>query len=109
MAKLDGEALLEQIQTFNNEFDQLIQDRHEIGMEKYGALKFLEADTMNEALFELADLSNYARYTFIRIRLWMMNSEAYQLDGNYTFGETDAGDQETGNAGTTFTPVPEEG
>lgn len=63
------ENLIEAVQRYSDEFDDLIQERHVIGSEKYGPGKFLTVDTMQEALYELADLSNYARYTFIKIRL----------------------------------------
>lgn len=51
------------------EFDSLTKVRMVRGAEKYGANKFLAVDTLEEALFELADLSNYAMMTFIRIRV----------------------------------------
>jgi hypothetical protein len=52
-----------------DEFDELCKHRHALGEKKYGAGKFLTVDTLEEALFELSDLSNYAKYTFIRVRL----------------------------------------
>lgn len=58
----------DQLQQYSDEFDAMVRERHEMGAEKYGPGKFLTVDTMREALFELADLSNYARYTFIKIR-----------------------------------------
>lgn len=48
-------------------FDQMCQMRHEAGNEEYGPVAFLENDTLLMALEELADLSNYARYTFIKV------------------------------------------
>jgi hypothetical protein len=50
-------------------FDQMCQARHDMGRSKYGILTFLEMPTFEMALEELADLSNYARYTFIKIML----------------------------------------
>lgn len=50
-------------------FDDMCQERWTEGAEKYGPLRFLEADTIEMALEELADLSNYARMTFIRLEL----------------------------------------
>lgn len=66
---MDSEKLAESIQKYSDEFDELCRQRHEMGAEKYGPGKFLTVDTLEEALFELSDLSNYARYTFVRIRL----------------------------------------
>lgn len=56
------------LQQYSDEFDEMTLARHRKGAEKYGPGKFLSVDTMQEALYELADLANYARYTFIKIR-----------------------------------------
>jgi hypothetical protein len=57
------------LERYSEEFDEMVLERHRMGSKKYGPGKFLTVDTMEEALYELADLSNYARYTFIKIRL----------------------------------------
>jgi hypothetical protein len=57
------------IQKASELFDKMTVERHELGQEKYGAFKFLGANTVEEAMFELVDLSNYARYTFIKLAL----------------------------------------
>lgn len=54
---------------FNDNFEDMCRKRHEMGEEKYGAFKFMEVDSLEEAAEELIDLANYARYSFIRIRL----------------------------------------
>jgi hypothetical protein len=64
-----NEPPVELLEGLSDEFDEMCTHRHKKGAEKYGPGKFLVADTMEEALQELADLSNYARYTFIRVRL----------------------------------------
>jgi hypothetical protein len=69
---VDKEAMAQAVETFSAEFNLMTTQRHEKGAEKYGPGKFLTVDTLEEALFELADLSNYARYSFIRIRLLQM-------------------------------------
>ena len=66
------------IEEASNEFDRLCQERHERGAEKYGPLKFLTANTLEEAMEEVLDLGNYARYTYIR--LYMLNA---QLDEKF--------------------------
>lgn len=63
------EELASLIDAFSLEFDEMTRARHEMGSRKYGPGKFLTVDTMEEALFELADLANYARYTFVKVRL----------------------------------------
>jgi hypothetical protein len=61
--------LTDSIQKASELFDKMTVERHELGMEKYGPFKFLGANTVEEAMFELVDLSNYARYTFIKLAL----------------------------------------
>jgi hypothetical protein len=58
-----------QIDHYNREFDDACQERHEAGAEQYGAGKFLIVDTLEEAMFEVVDLANYARYTYIKLKL----------------------------------------
>jgi hypothetical protein len=57
------------IASLSEEFDEQCTARHKHGAEKYGAGKFLTVDTLEEAMQEIVDLSNYARYTYIRLRL----------------------------------------
>lgn len=42
-------------------------ERLDMGAEKYGALKFLSVDTLEEAMVEVLDLANYARMTYIKL------------------------------------------
>lgn len=63
-------------ESFNNvlnmlaeEFDQAMITRHDMGREKYGPGKFLVVDTLEEAIAEIVDLANYAKYSYIKIRL----------------------------------------
>lgn len=70
--------LVDLINEANAEFDRQVQERHDLGAQKYGQLAFLGKNTLEEAMFEVLDLANYARYTFIR--LYMMNA---QLDEKY--------------------------
>lgn len=62
-------------------FDQMCQERHTKGAEKYGPLKFLSANTLEEAMEEVVDLANYARYTFIK--LWWMNQQIDEATAKY--------------------------
>jgi len=47
----------------------MCEERHEEGARKYGPGKFLTVDTFQEALEEIVDLANYARYTYIKVRM----------------------------------------
>jgi hypothetical protein len=57
------------IAALSREFDEVTQQRHKAGALKYGPGKFLTVDTLQEACDEVADLANYARYTYIKLRL----------------------------------------
>jgi hypothetical protein len=58
--------LLDQLST---EYDIRTHERHEMGEEKYGAFKWLGVDTLEEAMQEVLDLGNYARYTYMKLAL----------------------------------------
>jgi hypothetical protein len=72
--------LMQMIQEAGSIFEEMRATRHEEGAEKYGAFKFLEANTLEEAMFEVVDLANYAMYTFIK--LWLLNEEIAGKFGN---------------------------
>jgi hypothetical protein len=55
--------------SLSEQFDVVAAARHAMGATKYGPGKFLSVDTIEEALAEIVDLANYARYTFIKLRL----------------------------------------
>jgi hypothetical protein len=81
-------SLAQLINAANNEYDERTQERHDEGADKYGPLKFLTVNTLEEAMQEVLDLGNYARYTYIR--LWLLNhmlDDAYGEDApqNITF------------------------
>lgn len=59
----------ELIQALSDRFDEECQHRHEMGREKYGPVKFLEVNAFQEAMDEVADLANYARYAWIKLAL----------------------------------------
>jgi hypothetical protein len=62
-------AIAAQLTAYSYEFDQSCEDRYRMGAEKYGPGKFLAVDTIAEALAEIVDLANYARFTFIKLRM----------------------------------------
>lgn len=59
----------EELSALSIEFDEMCQARHAMGAEKYGPVNFMKVDSIEMALEELADLANYTRYTFIKLRL----------------------------------------
>lgn len=60
----------ELLQRASDEFDRWCQERHARGAQEYGETNFLKVDTLEMAMEEVADLANYARYTFIK--LWLL-------------------------------------
>jgi hypothetical protein len=68
-------SLVELISEASASFDAQVQARHDLGAEKYGPVAFLGKNTVEEAMHELLDLANYARYTYIKMYLL-----AFQLE-----------------------------
>jgi hypothetical protein len=63
----ENEDLIEFIHQCSKEFDTLCQKRHEKGQEEYGQFTFLANDVIRMMAEELADVSNYARYHFVKL------------------------------------------
>lgn len=59
----------EAIESTARVFDQLCQDRHELGAKEYGQFTFLENDVVRMMLEELADTVNYCRMQGIKLLL----------------------------------------
>lgn len=66
---LDASEFKELLTTADRSFVTRSAERMQLGEEKYGPFKFLEADTLEEAMQEVIDLGNYARMTYIRLYL----------------------------------------
>jgi hypothetical protein len=62
-------TLMEEVKNYSMEFDLLCQERHEIGRERYGPTQFLNIDSLQMMIEEVVDAGNYARYTFIKLRM----------------------------------------
>jgi len=60
---------MELMEKFNEEFFELTQKRHEAGAVEYGPINFLGVDLPTFIYEEMADIANYARYIYIRMRL----------------------------------------
>jgi hypothetical protein len=65
------------IEEASNAFDTLCEERHVMGSAKYGPVKFLTINSIEEAMAEVLDLANYARYTFIK--LWLLNRQMQDI------------------------------
>jgi hypothetical protein len=68
--------------------DEEANYRHQDGAEKYGPLKFLTVDTLQEAYEEILDLINYARYTAVKVKLLqeVIAEQAAASEGSETTG-----------------------
>ena len=73
----DLQRLLEEADA---EFVRVAAERMEKGESKYGPLKFLGVDTLDEALQELVDFSNYARMMYIKVKLIQWSIAAIAQD-----------------------------
>jgi len=62
-------GLAEIVEKLSAEFDHRVIDRHRLGAEKYGPFSFFNKDMFEEACQEVLDLANYARYSYIKLRL----------------------------------------
>ena len=62
-------TLEERIEQLNEEFIDFCNERSIEGAETYGQYAFLENDMFQYMLEEIADLANYARFTYIKLRL----------------------------------------
>lgn len=61
--------IAEAVLTASAQFDQLCQDRHDEGEEKYGSLTWMGNDVVRMMIEELADTTNYCRYQAIKLML----------------------------------------
>lgn len=85
--------LADLIQKASDDFDRRTSERHEMGAQKYGPLKFLGANVIEEAMEELLDLSNYARYMYIKLALMneRIDEELGEEDVHIEFGKIISG------------------
>ena len=51
------------------EFDQLCQERHFTGAREYGPTGFIKNNMFRMIAEEMADIANYCRYEYIKLRL----------------------------------------
>lgn len=68
-AKAGAEVMATLVADLSEDFDTECQNRHDMGQKKYGPAKFLEVNSIQMAIEEIVDFANYARYTYIKLRL----------------------------------------
>jgi len=69
----EASDMVEALNGYNQEFDQRCLERHEMGEKKYGAGTWMNVDNFEMAIEEVIDLSNYVRFTFIKLRMLQDN------------------------------------
>src|SRR5688500_3896530 len=65
-------------QVISEAFDAECQRKHDEGSTKYGAVRFMEVDSIAMAMEEVIDLANYARFTYVKLA--MLQSWALQFE-----------------------------
>jgi len=100
----DSEKLLKMMETFNSEFFDLCEVRHNTGAEEYGALNFLNVDLPTFMYEEMADIANYARFLYIRMRLLEETVRERGFDMSAPFTEEVRDDNEVSFGASSFVP-----
>lgn len=72
-----SENILNQL---SEEFETLRQIRHEVGAEEYGPVTFLKVPLIRFAAEELADMANYCRFMYIKLRIMEEELRARGID-----------------------------
>ncbi len=82
------------LEALNLEFFELCEQRHNAGADEYGPLNFLNVNLPEFIYEEMADIANYARFLFIRVRLLeeMASERGLDLSAALT-GEVRDGDE----------------
>ena len=65
------------IQAASNDLDEACLQRHLRGQDKYGEFTFLDNDTVEMAMEEIADMMNYMRYSWIK--LWLLQRSIHKI------------------------------
>ncbi len=74
--------LEDKINEFALEYDRKTFERHVAGEEKYGPGTWLGIDTLQHAMDEVLDLGNYAKFTYIKLRMLQENLATFQADAS---------------------------
>jgi hypothetical protein len=81
--------LIDRINSYSAEFDQKTQERHDEGEKKYGAGSWLGIDTLQHAMDEILDLANYARFSYIKLRMLQDKIGEFQADASIKHEQSD--------------------
>lgn len=84
----------ELLQELSDEFDQFCQERHDEGAQEYGELNFLRVDLPQFIYEELADIVNYSRFLYIRLRIIEEAARERGLDISASLAKEEGQDNE---------------
>ncbi len=97
----------EMLEVLNLEFFELCQQRHDAGADEYGPLNFLDVDLPTFIYEEIADIANYARFLYIRVRLLEEMARERGLDLSTAFTGEVRDEDEVPPSASTFVPKSE--
>ena len=95
------------LEKLNQEFFDLCEQRHKTGAEEYGPITFLDVDLPTFIYEEMADIVNYSRYLFIRMRLMEEIARERGIDLSAAFAGEVRDEDEVSFDAATFVPQSE--
>ena len=104
---LNDSVTPEMLERLNLQFFELCEQRHNQGAEEYGPLHFLDVDLPTFIYEEIADIANYARFLYIRVRLLEEIARERGLDLSTAFTGEVRGDDELPPGAASFVPKSE--
>jgi len=98
---------LEKLEVFNQEFFDLCEVRHNDGAKEYGDLNFLTVNLPEFIYEEMADISNYVRFMYIRLRLLEEMTRERGIDMSAAFVGEVRDEDEVPSGSSSFVPTSE--
>lgn len=95
------------METFNSEFFDLCEIRHNTGAQEYGPFNFLDVNLPEFIYEEIADIANYARFLYIKMRLLEETAHAGGFDLSAPFTGEVRDEDELPFSPSTFVPKQE--
>jgi len=77
---MEDSEITAKLEELNKEFFEFCEERQSEGAQTYGPVAFLRNDMFQYMMEELADLANYARFTYIKLRLMEEMANARGVD-----------------------------
>lgn len=94
----------ELLQKLHEEFEELTYARHQRGAEEYGPVNYLKVDLPQFIYEEMADIANYARYLYVRVRILEEAARERGLDLSAGLSQEGGKPNQVPYGPTAFTP-----